>query len=620
MPDNEERGIFMNKGLPVVVYVDDEPDNIMVTKASLEDWFEVIGFQSPVDALKELPNIKPEIVLSDLRMPLMTGVEFLELVQQVYPRAVRVIISGNSDENSVIAAIRRAKVFDFVKKPFLPGAPELKTVLDGAYERFVRNEQEYQLQKKLAKPDLMEHPSWLHKISKQLKDSFKDLPQYQVTDKQIEKWSLLIHLAMSAEKRYYHNTQHLFDISIGASAYERLAILFHDVVYAQVDVNSSSGILPQVLEMIRPLVPDCDLKLVLPPLEELPETTDYALLYALFGKKSGDTLTTLDGLNEFLSALVAQKTLGATLSTWDVIKVISCIELTIPFRTKDTKGRLATERLLDRITRLNDERHLNQTQPEIERVVQRAVEVTNRDLWGFSASDPGDFLNGSWKLILESNIPLQKELHTPKEYRIALGKMEAFISYLKPEMIFQRINNFPNDNDYAHLISQCHFNLQAARTYFRAKIIAMAILETLAELTGEEAPIEVFRGDIESDSNRNSRRLENRLDYKIPTVPATETCPIVLELLMLKSDSTIHYDLKNSPLALYLYSRLTHHEFNQSLAVSRRYFNHEVEAFDVLKSYPKRIISAILHAVSETSSSRQSEVLQLKKLIESMTE
>jgi response regulator RpfG family c-di-GMP phosphodiesterase len=289
------------------MYVDDQNDNLQMAKRTLEDHFEVFCFQSPAQALKEVKTLKPVIVLSDLRMPSMNGVEFLELVQQLYSPAKRIIITGNSDESSVIAAIKRASIYDFLKKPI---NEHLEKEMLSAYAKFSEEEEERRVAKKVLAPDLMEHPSWLHKISEQLREVFTTLSQYKVTDKQIEDWSILIHLSMSAEKRYYHNAQHLFDIWDVSDAFERLAILFHDVVYAQVDKNSVKGMLPQIVKILGPLMPDRELKLQIPEIKILKDKQELEILYSVFGRKSGDVLNATNGMNEFLSARVVQHVLS----------------------------------------------------------------------------------------------------------------------------------------------------------------------------------------------------------------------------------------------------------------------------------------------------------------------
>jgi CheY-like chemotaxis protein len=71
-----------------------------------------------VAALKDLRQINPWLIVSDQRMPMMSGLEFLELASQLVPKAVRIIVTGQTTEQTTIQLIRRAHIFDFVTKPW----------------------------------------------------------------------------------------------------------------------------------------------------------------------------------------------------------------------------------------------------------------------------------------------------------------------------------------------------------------------------------------------------------------------------------------------------------------------------------------------------------------------
>lgn len=103
---------------PVIVYVDDEPHNLTVFEASLPEEWDVHVFDSAVSALKDLKQLKPWVILSDQRMPIMSGLEFLELAVQLVPEAVRMVVTGQTTEQTTIQLIRRARIFDYVTKPW----------------------------------------------------------------------------------------------------------------------------------------------------------------------------------------------------------------------------------------------------------------------------------------------------------------------------------------------------------------------------------------------------------------------------------------------------------------------------------------------------------------------
>ncbi len=103
---------------PVIVYVDDEPNNLVIFEACLPDDWTIHTFTSPLDAIDKIADINPWVIISDQRMPGMSGVKFLELANHIHSDSIKLITTGYSDENLVIDSIRRAKVFDYIVKPW----------------------------------------------------------------------------------------------------------------------------------------------------------------------------------------------------------------------------------------------------------------------------------------------------------------------------------------------------------------------------------------------------------------------------------------------------------------------------------------------------------------------
>lgn len=103
---------------PIIMYVDDEAHNLTVLEAALPSEWEIHTFDSPLAALDKLPTLNPWVVLSDQRMPGMMGVNFLEIVKKVSPNSVRALVTGYSDEDLVIDSVRKAQVYDYIRKPW----------------------------------------------------------------------------------------------------------------------------------------------------------------------------------------------------------------------------------------------------------------------------------------------------------------------------------------------------------------------------------------------------------------------------------------------------------------------------------------------------------------------
>ncbi|MDH5822573.1 response regulator [Luteimonas sp. RD2P54] len=104
--------------LPRILCVDDEPNLLAALERNLFGQFEVTtagGGEAALAAMAEAPPF--DVVVSDMRMPAMDGATFLGLVRQRSPDTVRVLLTGQADAESAIAAINRGAIFRFLCKP-----------------------------------------------------------------------------------------------------------------------------------------------------------------------------------------------------------------------------------------------------------------------------------------------------------------------------------------------------------------------------------------------------------------------------------------------------------------------------------------------------------------------
>lgn len=101
-----------------LLYVDDEQDNVVVFEAAFEDDFRVWTAESGQEALSLLAQHPIPVVVSDQRMPEMTGVELFSIMRRRHPHIQRIILTGYTDPQNMIDAINQGQVFHFVKKPW----------------------------------------------------------------------------------------------------------------------------------------------------------------------------------------------------------------------------------------------------------------------------------------------------------------------------------------------------------------------------------------------------------------------------------------------------------------------------------------------------------------------
>jgi C4-dicarboxylate-specific signal transduction histidine kinase len=106
--------------LPAVLYVDDDALNLRVFEANFGSKFRIFRCSTPAEALTLLEQKRNEIgvILSDQRMPGMTGVELLERARTLAPDAKRMLVTAYSDMQAVIDAVNRGQVSRYFVKPW----------------------------------------------------------------------------------------------------------------------------------------------------------------------------------------------------------------------------------------------------------------------------------------------------------------------------------------------------------------------------------------------------------------------------------------------------------------------------------------------------------------------
>jgi two-component system response regulator HupR/HoxA len=120
---------------PTVLIVDDEPRVLDALEAILAEEFRVLRAPGGEEALALL-RAEPEVavILTDYRMPAMTGVELLRRSQDIVPEAVRIVLTAYTDVDSLMEAINTGHIYHFVAKPWDP--KELVVIVRRAAERY----------------------------------------------------------------------------------------------------------------------------------------------------------------------------------------------------------------------------------------------------------------------------------------------------------------------------------------------------------------------------------------------------------------------------------------------------------------------------------------------------
>ena len=139
-----------------ILAVDDEPANLRMVERLLRKDYRVLTAGSGDEALEMLKHEHVSLIVTDQRMPGMTGTELLRESMKTSPDSVRMILTGYTDTDALIDSINTSRVYRFVSKPWDP--MQLKKTIEEALRDY-----EKQLEQKRLVDDLVafvqSHPS-----------------------------------------------------------------------------------------------------------------------------------------------------------------------------------------------------------------------------------------------------------------------------------------------------------------------------------------------------------------------------------------------------------------------------------------------------------------------------
>lgn len=420
---------------------------------------------------------------------------------------------------------------------------------------------------------------------------------------EVEQMAILVHEAMSGVNRKFHTTEHIFAIMRdGVYPIHCLAAIFHDVVYYNVD----RGFTEKIEELIKPYLTfeleQIFIKKRLPPRDEV-----LALINGIFGYKLGQSLLPYHGLNEYLSALVAAKILFPLIGLKNTIAVVSCIEASQPFRRPSEDGKSSFDLLEERLRKLNKQRNWGLQDSEITEIVIEAVYFANHDVSNFAEKHPAYFLDNTWRLLPETNpILMASKVYTIKKYRNALERMEIFFQQIDVNLIFHRHRNHPPEEHFLELQNQARKNIEMGRFYLGGRLLSIAILEALSELTGGDAPVVMFLGG-NSKGNIDSKYEFNEMIRKSAIKLAPDVDANLLSLFEFESQGSI-LDFRKSPFSAFIYKVLGTRGLQHALMLAKRMFHGELGYDEFLSQVGSKVVGPVADACSEMVSTRRDKL------------
>ncbi|HBI80807.1 MAG TPA: two-component system response regulator [Bacteroidales bacterium] len=116
-----------------ILYVDDEVINLELFKINFKNEYSIFVADSAQKGLEILKNETISVIVSDLRMPQMNGIDFIEKVKREKPATICILLTAFMESEAMLRAINEELVYRYIMKPWKKD--ELKEVIDSAFKR-----------------------------------------------------------------------------------------------------------------------------------------------------------------------------------------------------------------------------------------------------------------------------------------------------------------------------------------------------------------------------------------------------------------------------------------------------------------------------------------------------
>ncbi len=216
-----------------ILYVDDEETNLRVFKSNFRRFFNIYTAESPFEAIELLKDNEIQVIITDQRMPDMTGTEFLEKILPDFPDVIKIILTGFTDIEAIKDGINRCGIYKYITKPW--NFDEMKGVLDRALETYQKSVDDSEHVKDLEETNLeleqkvQERTRELHDINERLISSIKYAGQLQLSMLPSERYldRLFDEHFIIYKTRYYFSEEFIWTTSLNfrTEDYTALCIL-----------------------------------------------------------------------------------------------------------------------------------------------------------------------------------------------------------------------------------------------------------------------------------------------------------------------------------------------------------------------------------------------------------
>lgn len=218
-----------------LLIVDDDINWIKLTSSILEKHFNIATAKSGPEALDIIRSgFNPGVILSDLNMPIMNGIEFLKEAGKLVPHSIKIIISAYANPQEIIAALNQSRAYMYLMKPV--DTIQLIQILRNAFDTYnliIRNNQLVEALKKIGITD----PKSLTTI--------KSTSALINTDKIVDEFIISLRRLFAQSERYYFTNHSAYVLAISEALGTELK--FTDKVISEISTAASLINIPYLL-------------------------------------------------------------------------------------------------------------------------------------------------------------------------------------------------------------------------------------------------------------------------------------------------------------------------------------------------------------------------------------
>jgi len=120
-----------------ILYVDDEPINVELFRLNFEKEYKVFTALSAIEGLELMKDDDINVIISDLKMPVMNGMEFIEEIKRSSPKKICLILTAYTEPDIIIKGLNEETVFRYMVKPWKKN--DLKKAIEDAFVRYETN-------------------------------------------------------------------------------------------------------------------------------------------------------------------------------------------------------------------------------------------------------------------------------------------------------------------------------------------------------------------------------------------------------------------------------------------------------------------------------------------------